>query len=119
MLMDEESLDVLPEGLELSEADEAYAQAICDGVKENFEALTEEIELLAIGYDLNRIYKVDLAILLVAAYEIKNAEALNRTVAQDTLINKAIACNEAVELAKRYSTIKSPAFVNGILAKIN
>jgi N utilization substance protein B len=33
-------------------------------------------------------------------------------------VNPKIAVNEAVELAKRYSTERSPAFVNGVLDKV-
>ena len=59
------------------------------------------------GYELDRIYKVDLAILVLAVYEIKY---------QDT--PKNVVVNEAVELSKKYSTDKSYSFVNGVLAKV-
>ena len=61
------------------------------------------------GYTLNRIYKVDLSILKIAVYEImfSNLQTPN-----------SVVINEAVELAKKYSTDKSYSFVNGILASI-
>ena len=52
--------------------------------------------------------KVDLTLLRLAVYEIKFEED----------IPTKVAINEAVELAKRYGTDSSPAFVNGVLAKI-
>lgn len=50
---------------------------------------------------------VDRAILRLAHYEMTSG-----------LTNPKIAVNEAVELAKEFSTDKSPAFVNGLLDKV-
>lgn len=52
--------------------------------------------------------KVDLTLIRLAVYEIKYEED----------IPTGVAINEAVELAKKYGTDDSPAFINGILAKI-
>ncbi|MDR2547651.1 MAG: transcription antitermination factor NusB [Lachnospiraceae bacterium] len=65
--------------------------------------LTEKIE----GWGINRIGKVDLAILRLAAYEI----------IYDDDIPQRVAINEAVELAKKFGQDNSKAFVNGVLAK--
>ena len=51
--------------------------------------------------------KVDLTIIRLAVYEMKFDED----------IPVSVAINEAVELAKRYGTENSPAFINGVLAK--
>ena len=59
------------------------------------------------NFNFQRIFKADLAILILAVYEIK---FLN--------VEHKIVINEAVKLAKKYSTEKSFAFVNGVLAKI-
>ena len=58
--------------------------------------------------DIERIFKVDLAILLVATFELKYRP--------ETPFK--VVVNEAVNIAKRYSTDKSYAYVNGVLAKI-
>ena len=55
-----------------------------------------------------RMAKVDLAIIRVAAYEM----------ADDDEVPVKVAINEAVRLAKKYSSEQSPAFVNGVLAAI-
>ena len=60
------------------------------------------------GYDIDRIYKVDLAILVLAVFEIE----FEKSTPQNVVIN------EAVELAKKYSTDKSYSFINGVLAKV-
>lgn len=55
-----------------------------------------------------RMNKVDLSILRLAVYE----------VLWDEDVPTAVAINEAVELAKKYSSDEGPAFINGILAKV-
>ena len=59
-------------------------------------------------FDISRVFKIDLAILLVATFELKY-----RPETPDKVV-----INEAVELAKKYSTDKSYAYINGVLAKI-
>lgn len=59
------------------------------------------------GYSIDRLYKIDLAILTLAIIEIKYLDT-----------PKQVAINEAVELAKKFSTDSSPKFVNGVLADI-
>jgi N utilization substance protein B len=52
--------------------------------------------------------KVDLSILRLAFYE----------VLMDEDVPTGVAINEAVELAKKYSSDEGPSFVNGVLAKL-
>lgn len=59
-------------------------------------------------FDIERIFKVDLAILLVATFELKYRPETPYKV----------VVNEAVNIAKKYSTDKSYAYINGVLAKI-
>ena len=63
---------------------------------------------VAKGWKTTRMGKVDLTIIRLAVYEMKYEED----------IPVKVAINEAVELAKQYGTDDSPAFVNGILAKL-
>lgn len=73
---------------------------------------TEEIDALineyTKGWKTTRMNKVDLSILRVAVYEMK----------WDADIPVGVAIDEAVELAKKYSSEEGPAFVNGVLAKL-
>lgn len=62
----------------------------------------------SVGWDISRIDKMDLAIIRLAIYEMLFDED----------VPKRVAINEAVELAKIYSSEKSYKFINGILAKI-
>lgn len=60
------------------------------------------------NYTLDRLNKIDLAIIIVAVIELKYIK-------QNP---KEVIINEAVELAKKYSTDKSPKFINGLLADL-
>ncbi len=51
--------------------------------------------------------KVDVSLIRLAVYEIEFDEE----------IPDKVAINEAVELAKKYGTEGSPAFINGVLAR--
>lgn len=66
------------------------------------------IKEYAKGWPLNRLPKAELAILRIAVTEILYVD--------DT--PDAVACNEAVELAKLYGEEKAPSFVNGILGNL-
>ena len=60
------------------------------------------------GYTVDRLFKIDLAILAVAIIELNYIKENP----------KEVVINEAVELAKKFSTEKSPKFINGVLAEI-
>lgn len=100
-----EALDTLAEGLEIE--DQKYILDNFAKIQENYTDITDIISKATEGYELKRIYKVDLAILVDAVYEINY---LKEPV--------AVIINEAVELAKKYSNEKSPSFINGVLSKI-
>ena len=68
----------------------------------------QKIEInLKSDWKIERISKIDLAILKIAIYEIKYKD-----------IPFKVGINEAVELAKKYGEDNSKNFVNGILASI-
>ena len=90
----------------VEEADKAFILSEVEGVHEHMAEIDGLIEQSAKGWDLSRMNKVDLAILRLAVYEMKYGE---------TPIGVAI--NEAVELAKKFSSDEAPAFVNGVLGK--
>lgn len=60
------------------------------------------------GYKMQRIYKIDLALIYLAVAEMRYTQT-----------PKLVAINETLELAKIFSTEKSSAFINGVLAKID
>lgn len=76
-----------------------------DEKKEEIDKLLNEVTE---GWKTTRMNRVDLTILRLATYEIK----------WDEDVPTGVAINEAVELAKKYSSDDGPAFVNGVLAKV-
>ena len=85
-----------------------YMKRAYYGVIEHIDELKEIVAKYAVGFDIARIYKPDLAALVLAIYEMKYMD--------DIPLNVSIS--EAVELVKIYSTEKSHAFVNGILSSV-
>ena len=85
-----------------------YIKDAVFGIEEHKKEILEKIENhLKAEWKIDRISKIDLAILKLAIYEIKYKE-----------IPFKVAINEAVELAKKYGEDNSKNFVNGILASI-
>lgn len=101
-------LQFLDEDLVVSDEDKTFVNSLVGGVNVHYDEIMDIIKSNTIGYEVDRIYKVDLAILVLAVYELKF----------DGTTAKNIVINEAVELAKRYSTDKSYSFINGVLAKV-
>ena len=103
---DELGYAALTEGLD--ENDKNFLDTLLFGVETEKEFLKSVVSRFLRGFNLDRIYKIDLAILYVSCYEILFL----------TDVPDKVSVNEAVELAKTYSTDKSPAFVNGVLAGV-
>ena len=96
--------------LDLKPNDEEYAfmRALVESVQHNTDQIDQNIEKHAVGWKLDRLTKVDLAIMRLAVGEL--------------LIDKEpapVIINEAVELAHTYSTDKAPAFINGVLGNLS
>ena len=85
-----------------------YIRESVKGVEENKEAILKLIEKnLKSDWKIDRISKIDIAILKLAIYELEYTE-----------IPFKVEINEAVEIAKKYGEDTSKKFINGILASI-
>lgn len=85
-----------------------YAREIVDGVTDHREEIDDLIASYAQGWTIDRMPNIDRAILRIASWEmLHNPE-----------VPAPVAINEAVGLAKDYSTDDSSRFVNGVLGKI-
>lgn len=104
-----EKKEIDKERININEVNLEYLINTLKGVQENAKLLDENIEKYLKKWTLNRLAKVDLAILRLCSYEILFSDEVPNNV----------AINEGVELAKKYGDDKSPAFVNAILDKIN
>jgi len=90
------------------EASWLYARDIVDGVIDNREAIDEQITTFSKDWSLQRMPAVDRALLRIGTWEILFNDE----------VPTAVAIDEAVELAKEFSTDDSGSFVHGVLARI-
>lgn len=86
-----------------------YARDIVDGIIDNRDAIDEQITTFAKDWSLARMPAVDRALLRIGAWEILYNDE----------VPTAVAIDEAVELAKEFSTDESGAFVHGVLGRIS
>lgn len=86
----------------------SYAVAIAEKFQENSAFVDEQIQKFAKGWDIQRLVKMDKDVLRIAITELLYMKDAPMKVVVD----------EALELAKKYSTEESSSFVNGILAKV-
>ena len=84
-----------------------YLRKLVEGVFEQLTDLNELIDAYSEHWNLSRMPVVDRCILRLSTVELKN-----KVTPQKVIIN------EAIELAKKYSTENSGSFVNGILDKL-
>ena len=88
--------------------DAAYTDRVMWGAFEHRAQLDGVIENFLKGWDLERLNRVDLALMRLAIYEML----------REPDVPLGVAVNEAVELAKAYGTDESPAFINGVLGNV-
>jgi len=78
------------------------------GVLDHQDQIDAIISSNAANWSISRIARVDHMILRLAIYELKWAKD----------IPQKVVVNEAIEIAKVYSTDKSPKFINGVLGSV-
>lgn len=85
-----------------------FANQLVRGCAADHEAIDEIIRRTSQHWRVERMATVDRNILRLATYELRSVPDVPRNVTLD----------EAVELAKRFGDVESPAFVNGVLDRI-
>lgn len=95
-------------GVAPSEAESEFMNRMFEGVVANQEELDQRISKHLRSWTLERLSKVDLAILRLGAYELMLGE-----------LPAGVAINEAVELAHQFSTEKAGSFINGVLGNLS
>jgi len=93
---------------ENDEEEKVYIEEVLNGINSNLEKIDNIILSNLKNWTIDRIFKIDLAILRLAIYEILFIDN----------IPVKVSANEAVELAKTYGNNDSKSFVNGLLAKV-
>jgi transcription antitermination protein NusB len=86
----------------------AFANQLFEGAAKDVEALDETIAKHCENWRFERLAAIDRAILRLAIHEMKASDTPGKVV-----------LNEAVELAKKFSSEESGSFVNGVLDAIH
>jgi N utilization substance protein B len=86
----------------------SFSEQIARGTHAGLKQLDECIKRSSANWSLERMSRVDLALLRLATFELLNSPETP----------PSVIINEAIEIGKRYGTKETPAFVNGILDKI-
>ena len=95
-------------GVEPGENEVEYMNAMFEGVMSRTEEIDEKISSFSKGWTLDRITRVDLAILRLGTYELMLGK-----------VPAGVVINEAVELANQYSPDKAGSFINGVLGNLS
>ncbi|RKT37021.1 NusB antitermination factor [Microbacterium sp. AG1240] len=86
-----------------------YARDIVDGIIDHGDEIDEQIVTFAKDWSLARMPAVDRALLRIGTWEVLFNDE----------VPAAVAIDEAVELAKEFSTEESGSFVHGVLGRIS
>lgn len=107
---DEQTIEnlIVPElGSPLDETDLLFMREMVDGTSAWTDELDERIQTFSVDWETSRMARVDLCILRLACFEVIHKG-----------LPPAVAGNEAVELARKYSTEESGRFINGVLGNL-
>lgn len=105
----EDQLNIFEESENIVDTEtKEYISDVINGISQNSEGITNEIKKnIKQEWTIDRISKIDLALLKLGIYEMLYSK-----------LPYKVVVNEVVELAKRYGDDNSKAFVNGVLASI-
>ena len=104
----DEFKDEFLESKKIRNKQKIFTEELINGILSNLNTLDDALNEHLNEYKMNEIGEVERAILRLGAYEIKFSD-----------IDKAVAINEAIELAKEMGSDASPKFVNGVLDKVD
>lgn len=103
----DEAVDFYFENSDLKEDEVEFIREHILGMIDKFEEIDEIIKSNLEGWSLERISNIDRQILRIAVYELYFTSTASN-----------IVINEAVEIAREYSSNEAPKFINGILGTI-
>lgn len=91
-----------------------FTLQLIEQIEKNQEEIDALIESNANGWSIKRISKVSLSILRLAISELKYTDLSDVKAENPT----SVIINEAILLAKKYSTSEEASFVNGVLGSV-
>lgn len=109
MAVDESAYVTTRRIYELTTEDKQFILRLVDGTVDNIFEIDETINDNSNGWSVSRMNRVEATVLRIAVYELAY---------DNDMTPKGVVINEAVELAKRFSTEKAGGFVNGILGSV-
>jgi N utilization substance protein B len=106
--------DILGDALEVDEDDirpevRSFAETLVSGVSEHLEEIDAAINAFSTNWTLDRMARVDLALLRLAGYELLYCPD----------VPASVIINEAIEIGKRFGTRDTKNFINGVLDQIS
>ena len=104
----EKGVDEILHQVAMTEEERKTLEERVENIMARIPEIDRQIDEVAEGWKTRRMGKVELTILRLAVYEIK----------EDEKIPDKVAINEAVELAKKFGGKDAPSFVNGVLARL-
>ncbi len=104
----EKALQFAHDGHTLDDASSRFARDLVVGIWENRPQLDAIISQHAVGWTVRRMAVVDRNILRIGCHELLSGAGLS----------PRVAINEAVEMAKKYGTVDSAKFINGVLGTV-
>jgi N utilization substance protein B len=105
----EEGLHLSRENSRASEGVRLFAEELVAGVMANRDEIDKKIRGQSKNWAISRMAKVDLNILRLALFELMFRDDIPRNV----------TINEAIEVAKKFGSEESPAFINGMLDEMD
>ncbi|MFP3983921.1 MAG: transcription antitermination factor NusB [Desulfurivibrionaceae bacterium] len=101
----EDAVEIIRSHFEVNDRSVPYVRELVDGINTHLDELDRILNKYSRHWRVNRMSVIDRNLLRIAAYEMLYKDE----------VPGSVAINEAVEIAKRYSSDDSAAFINGIL----
>ena len=107
----EELIRLYEQNLSLGNEVVEYSKILVKAVMSHQEAIDTMLQKYSINWNIKRLSLVDLNILRIAVCEMVYLQVNDPVPAKSVI-------NEAIEIAKKYSSLEAPSFVNGILDQV-
>jgi len=104
-----EKFPLLCENFEVNKKSIPYAQQLLNGISQHWDEINQLIQENAANWRLSRMSVIDRNIMRIATYEMRFQED----------VPAGVVIDEAIEVAKLYSTDEAAPFINGVLDSIN
>lgn len=92
---------------QIKDKDKPFAEQIFGEFEAHKDEIRSQIEKAIVGYSLDRVHSIDLALMYVAVAEMQYCGT-----------PAPVVINETIEIAKAYSSEDAPKFINGVLSTI-